>query len=84
MNLSCNSCFFSHVNMCRVNPPDPMLDKDFPPLPSDKYPCGEYLDKETGATVEEVLKSNAKKRQFNSLHPGKPEGTHNAPNKNNR
>lgn len=80
MTLNCEKCFFSKGNACRANPPDPILEALFPPLPADKYPCGEYLDKETGATVEEMLKQNAKKRQFNAMHPGKA----NATNTNNR
>lgn len=80
MNLSCDKCFFSKSNTCRATPPDPVLEMLFPPIPPDKYPCGEYLDKETGATVEEILKANAKKRQFNAMHPGKS----NVTNTNNR
>jgi hypothetical protein len=83
MNLSCDKCFFSKAGMCRVNPPDPMLETLFPPLPSDGFPCGEYLDKENGLPIEEILKRNERKRQYNSLHPNKGGGT-NAQNNNDR
>jgi hypothetical protein len=72
MVVSCDKCFFSKNGMCRVNPPDPLLvTEKFPEIAKDKYPCGEYVDRETGDSIETLLKLSGRKKQYASLHPQK-------------
>lgn len=73
MIISCEKCFFAKENQCRVNPPDPLLEKLFPSLAKDLYPCAEYLDKESGFPIDEIIKRQASKRRNASYHPAKPE-----------
>jgi hypothetical protein len=76
MQVSCEKCFFCKGDFCRVNPPDPMLDALFPKISADKYPCGEYLDRESGLPIEEVLKRNAMRQKTSSFRPQGKEFSH--------
>lgn len=69
MNVNCDRCFFSKENFCRVAPPDPMLERGFPEIWKDKHPCGEYLDRETGLNLEELIKRTRQKAQIRAMHP---------------
>jgi hypothetical protein len=66
MLVSCDRCFFCKNNFCRVNPPDVITGGEtiFPKICVDKYPCGEFLDRETGMNIEDILKKKARNDSF--------------------
>lgn len=51
--ISCDRCFFSDGENCRVSPPDPMIKP--PKIPSDKFPCGEFIDSDTGNSIQDII-----------------------------